>query len=443
MPAGPTSRCPHPDRSTSESKVWFVVSVALTAYAIHNMGLVAGIATAFVAIIFRPFPHLNRPLIPDAGKSYKTVDFQKEASDCPRTGAKYLVVGTGFLGKRIVDRLMERGETNVRLFDLVPCAAYVGDSRVEMITGSVCNKEDLVKACSGVECVYSTFACIQFFARLPHQEPVSVAVNVDGTKNLMEACVQTGVKRVIYTSSSNAMIAPGLERFNMDEHSQLVPKSMSHNHYSWTKAAGEKIVNEYSNKLETVIIRPCTVVFGPGDVRILQRVLSPVCGLRFAPLVYNHTFVDYVFVDNVVLGELKAEARLREKATGVSGGTFNISNDAPLCFEEFWTLCRRHIKGLISCPVPKHVLWITAYLAEAVLSISKGKFRLPGIPGDLAPAALITTGLSYNVDCTKARTMLNWRPIFTVDQGIELTVAESAPEVLKNPEKRGGSTGRD
>ena len=47
-----------------------------------------------------------------------------------KTGKQYLVVGVGFLGRRIVKYLLERGEERVRCFDIAPTNPFAGDVRV-------------------------------------------------------------------------------------------------------------------------------------------------------------------------------------------------------------------------------------------------------------------------------------------------------------------------
>ena len=53
----------------------------------------------------------------------------------PKTGKQYLVVGVGFLGRRIVKYLLERGETRVRCFDIAPSNPFEGD------VSSICKKK--------------------------------------------------------------------------------------------------------------------------------------------------------------------------------------------------------------------------------------------------------------------------------------------------------------
>eukprot|EP01065_Artemidia_motanka_P037924 TRINITY_DN46813_c0_g1_i1.p1 TRINITY_DN46813_c0_g1~~TRINITY_DN46813_c0_g1_i1.p1 ORF type:complete len:459 (+),score=106.65 TRINITY_DN46813_c0_g1_i1:60-1379(+) len=421
-------------RPTTVGWWWYLLAAPLLASLLLSFSPLAAVGLV-VLVLVRPWPRLQKPSLPELRPgSHKDVDWAQATKDCPKTGDSYLVIGVGFLGRRLVDRLLERGETRIRLFDIAKCTAYDGDSRVESVRGDVTKYEDIRRAMEGVDCVYSTFALIQFFARLPHQAALSERVNVGGTENVMRACRDAGVKTLVYTSTSNVMVAPGLAKLNMDETSPLVSRDRSHNHYSWTKAAAEGVVLKAAagSTVRTAIIRPCSVVFGPGDVRILERTLQPVAfGKAFAPMVHCSAVNDYVYVDNVVLGELKAEARLREGASGVSGEVFNISNEEPLSFEEFLLITSFHAKNVVVVSLPKLLLTALAHISETAQLLFRGKVSLGRDLDQLTPATLATTAMSYTVDCSKARTRLNWAPLWNVDQAVQQSIEEMCPSGRK------------
>eukprot|EP00755_Sulcionema_specki_P023539 Sspe_Gene.79156::Locus_49590_Transcript_1_1_Confidence_1.000_Length_1906::g.79156::m.79156 len=180
-----------------------------------------------------PKDQMYRPTAePDAYKKVRWEDFVK---DCPKTGDTYLVIGVGFVGVCLIEKLLERGETKIRAFDIVSRNPFAGDSRVTYIQGDVTKLDNLVEACKGVQTVYSTFAAIRFWERMEFLAGLSYKVNVVGTENVIKACQQCKVKRLIQTSTSNVFAAPSLTKQDMDETSPYVTRDISHNHYSWTK----------------------------------------------------------------------------------------------------------------------------------------------------------------------------------------------------------------
>ncbi len=97
------------------------------------------------------------------------------------------------LGASVVRLLLDRGK-RVRTFDLQP----IFDDRIEQIQGDIRNLEDIRKAVEGVDTVFQAVAIIDWSPR----EPDSLYdVNVRGNHNVIEACIEAGVKKLIYTSS--------------------------------------------------------------------------------------------------------------------------------------------------------------------------------------------------------------------------------------------------
>ena len=150
-----------------------------------------------------------------------------------------LVTGaTGFIGKRIVTRLVERGEEVRRLVRPVPNPRASGLPAVHFVTGDVSDPDSLRAACDGVDMVVHTVAIIREKGRATFD-----AINVQGTRNVVEAAVQAGVRKIVHLSAIGA--GPDL-----------------HYPYLRSKWEGEEAV--VNSKLRHVVLRP-SLVFGPGD----------------------------------------------------------------------------------------------------------------------------------------------------------------------------------
>ena len=110
----------------------------------------------------------------------------------------YLVIGGGgFLGQRITEMLLSKGG-DVSVFDLRK--TFSDDRLANYYLGDVTKIETLVEACQGKTVVIHTASPI-------HGLPASVyfKVNVDGTKNVIEACKTTGVQKLVFTSSASVV----------------------------------------------------------------------------------------------------------------------------------------------------------------------------------------------------------------------------------------------
>jgi nucleoside-diphosphate-sugar epimerase len=172
-----------------------------------------------------------------------------------------LVTGAnGYVGRAVVDHLVELG---------VPVRAMVRNAangaelqklpNVEIIVADLRDPESLKAAVSGVSGIFH-IAAIFRQAGLP--ESVFHDINAEGTRNLFEAAIAAGVRRIVHCSTGGVLghIAnpPG------NENSPYNPGDM----YQRTKLEGEKIAMQYfrEGKMRGVVIRPA-MIYGPADTR--------------------------------------------------------------------------------------------------------------------------------------------------------------------------------
>uniref|UniRef100_A0A7S4VBN1 3-beta hydroxysteroid dehydrogenase/isomerase domain-containing protein n=1 Tax=Alexandrium monilatum TaxID=311494 RepID=A0A7S4VBN1_9DINO len=363
------------------------------------------------------------------------VDGIKRSGDC------YLVVGNGFLGRGIVRCLLERGETNIRVFDVAPSNVWQGNPHVTFIRGDVTKFEDISNACGGVQVVYSTYALIRFMDRLDFQASLSYRVNVGGMKTLLEAIKANSCERLIMTSTSNVCsdISRARPCLNLDESEPYTTPEVSPHHYAWTKAVSEQLVLKAdgcklanAHELQTVVVRPCGGLVGGNDGLTFSNVLdlglvashgSWTCDGFSAPM-------DYTYVDNVLLGHLLAEQALREGKPGIRGEAFNISNDDPLSLADLASLMQYHLRGLLSPQMRQRLVvrwicipwWVMCPLTwslETFKWLTRGRFKLPTHLDMVTPALLDQMNLGFTYSSQKARDRLGYAPVYTVDEAIQ------------------------
>ena len=223
----------------------------------------------------------------------------------------YLVTGgAGFIGSHIAAALLERGE-NVRLFDNMLTGREINlaalEGRVEFIQGDLRDRAALETAMKGVEVVFHQGA----IASVPRSiaDPVgSLEINVNGTQNVLLAARDSGVRRVVYASSSavygDAPILPKRE--------DLPTNTLSP--YAMQKLAGELLCDVFTRiyGLETVALRYFNV-FGPRQdpaseyAAVIPRFLTMLlAGQR--PVVFGdgEQTRDFVYIANVVQANLRA-----------------------------------------------------------------------------------------------------------------------------------------
>lgn len=216
---------------------------------------------------------------------------------------KVLVTGaTGHLGCNLVRGLIDHGY-QVRAL-IHHYRSGLDGLPVELVDGDICDIRTLVAAMTGIELV---FHCAGFISILSSETERLENVNVMGVRNIIEACLQTGVRRLVHFSSIHALVQEPFDE-PLDETRSLVTDP-HRPPYDLSKAAGERAVQEALTRgLDVVVINP-TGIIGPNDYRPSHfgQVLLDLCHHRL-PALINAGF-DWVDVRDVAEGAIRAAER--------------------------------------------------------------------------------------------------------------------------------------
>lgn len=169
--------------------------------------------------------------------------------------------GTGFIGSHVARALVAHGYGVRILRRTTSRLDAVQDIDCEHAVGNVLDPDSLRAAMAGVDWVFHVAAIADYWRSNPAR---IYAVNVDGTRNVLQAAEDSGVQRVIFTSSAAAVgyrhdlgAVDEQVRFNWDQH--LTP-------YGHSKFLAEaEVYRAIQRGLDGVILNP-TVVTGPGDL---------------------------------------------------------------------------------------------------------------------------------------------------------------------------------
>ena len=208
----------------------------------------------------------------------------------------------GHLGANLVRALVAQGR---------PVRALIHHERhalegldVEMVQGDVCEPASLERALDGAEVVYHTAVRISIsMSDWPEVE----AINLGGTRNVIDACRRCGVRRLVYFSSIHAFQQEPLDQ-PLDEDRPLVTSSAAPP-YDRSKAAAEREVRRAVERgLDAVILNP-TALIGPYDYYPghVGQVLLDLARRKMPALVAGG--FDWVDVRDVVDGALRAQER--------------------------------------------------------------------------------------------------------------------------------------
>ncbi len=252
-----------------------------------------------------------------------------------------LVTGsTGFIGNVLIQKLLERGQ-KVRAF-LRPTSDLIAlkDLSVERVTGNILDQRSLVEAFQGIDTVYHLAAKISI---MPGEDRLIRKINLEGTRNVIKACLKAKVKKLIYTSTIHALKEPPMGTV-IDECMPYDPKN-ERGEYDRSKAQASIEVMEAGDKgLYSVVVCP-TGVLGPYDWRlspITQTFLDFYNGKIKMAIKGAYDFVD---VRDIAEGHILAAEKARsgsnyvlsgqritmkdmfeglEEATGINGPRINI-----------------------------------------------------------------------------------------------------------------------
>ncbi|MFO0908180.1 MAG: NAD-dependent epimerase/dehydratase family protein [Isosphaeraceae bacterium] len=258
-------------------------------------------------------------------------------------GERALVTGGGgFLGGAIVSRLVERGDSVRSLArNAYPDLQRLG---VETIQGDVADASSVRRAVSGCDVVYHVAAKAGVwgpFAAYHH-------ANVEGTRQIIAACREQGVARLVYTSSPS-VVFHGRDMENVDE---SVPYP---NHfkaaYPATKAEAERLVRAANSPtLATVSLRT-HLIWGPGDNHLIPRILARARAGRLRRIGRADKRIDATYIDNAADAHILAADRLAP-GSSVAGKVYFIAQGEPM---PLWSLVNAILDAAGLPPVEQSV----------------------------------------------------------------------------------------
>ncbi|WP_455445539.1 NAD-dependent epimerase/dehydratase family protein [Streptococcus salivarius] len=320
---------------------------------------------------------------------------------------KVLVTGaTGFLGKYVVEELVEHGY-QVRAFGRNRTIGQsLVNASVTFIQGDLTNQEDLTKACQEMDMVVHAGALSTVWG--PWED--FYQTNVLGTKYVLEACREANIERLVYVSSPSIYAAP---RDQLGIKESDAPQENRLNNYIRSKLASEKLFKDYPD-VSSVILRP-RGLFGIGDTSILPRVLNLSQKIGIPLIGDGRQLMDMTCVENVALA-----IRLALETPQAAGEVYNITNGEPRVFRD---LIEETLRGL---GYPIRYRKIPAPLVSAISSFLEFIYKNLKLKGEPALTRYTYYLLRYSqtLDISKAERDLGYRPKITISEGIEQYVQD-------------------
>lgn len=268
---------------------------------------------------------------------------------------KILITGaTGYVGHRLALALAERNN-EVHILVRNPDSSNIPQHKnIKVIAGDITDRQSIMPAIKECRQVYHTAALVKAFDK---DATLFYKVNVEGTHNLLESALETGVERFVFTSSCS-VIGPTLKAAMCENDKRVAPLD---NDYDATKFLAENLVKEYGKKgLHTVIVSP-SKVFGPSGFDAKSISVNTVIS-RF--IKGEPTFIpkpsqfiaNYCFIDDVVEGHILAMSKGHVGENYILGGE-NVSYS-----EFFHTIGTLSEKRSRLIAIPKFVMKTFAFI---------------------------------------------------------------------------------
>lgn len=187
----------------------------------------------------------------------------------PMAEAAFVTGGSGFIGGRLVERLVGEGHAVRALARSEPAAERVAALGAEPVRGDIGDRTSLAGAATGAGVAFHLAAHLGEWGPWADFE----RGNTEGTRNVLDACAEAGVRRFVHCGTEAALMA-GEPLVNIDESAPLRPDSRAP--YPATKAQAERAVRDANREgFETVALRP-RLVWGKGDTTLLPEMVETV-----------------------------------------------------------------------------------------------------------------------------------------------------------------------
>lgn len=310
-------------------------------------------------------------------------------------GSKVLVTGaSGFIGLALTRALVARGRHVVALTH-DPAPAVLDDLGVEVVPGDLRDPYSVQRAMTGCSSVFHVAALYRFWAR---DRNAFYAVNVEGTRNVLQAARECGVERLVYTSTVGTLGLDGACAEHPATEANYPQVGHLFGAYKRSKYVAEhEVLRAAAEGLPVTLVLP-TFPLGPGDRTPTPSGRLVLDFLNGRMPGYVDTVLNVAHVDDVAYGHILAHDCGAPGRSYILGGE-NLTLHAVLAE-------LAHLTGLPEprLRVPRAVSLTAAWLSDTV----EGRLlhRQPHVP--LEAARMSTTLMAF--DDARARTELGYRP---------------------------------
>jgi len=315
----------------------------------------------------------------------------------------FVTGGTGFTGSHLIKRLIKEGHEVTALVRNTSDLSVLEGMPVRFIYGEMSDRQKIFEGIKGADRVFNIAAA---YRKANLSEKEFWDTNFEGTKNILDACLEHNVKKMVHCSTIGVVTTvknpPG------DENSQVCPGD----DYQKSKCAAEFEVIKYAKEkgLNAIVIRPCGI-YGPGDMRLL-KIFKMIARRKFLFFGNGRALYHMIYVDDLVDAFI-----LSAKNENISGEVFIIGDEKFITLNELAKMIAKEFNA----PVPKiHLPYkpfeLAAICLEFIYRILKIKKDPPIYRRRMA---FFKKSRAFSIE--KAKKMLGFAPKTDLATGIHLT----------------------
>ena len=311
----------------------------------------------------------------------------------------FVTGGSGFVGGALIERLRSEGWDVHALARSERAAARVRELGAEPAMGDLGDRDAMRAGAEGCEFAFHAAAKVEDWG-----DPADFErLNVRGTQNVIDACRDAGVRRLVHVGTEAALMV-GQPLINVDESAPLRPDSVAL--YSGSKAKAEQLVRD-ADGLETVVVRP-RFVWGRGDTSLLPTIIEMVTSGRFRWIGGGGQLSATTHIDNTVEGLWLAATK------APAGSVYFVTDGEPAVFREFLTeLLATQGVTVPDKSVPVRLASVAAAASERIWRLLKR----PG-PPPLTRFAVWVSSQECTIDISRAERELGYRPVISRETGL-------------------------
>ncbi|MEY4668006.1 MAG: hypothetical protein RL518_705 [Pseudomonadota bacterium] len=334
----------------------------------------------------------------------------------------YLVTGGGgFVGKALCKELKRQGHTVISLSrGRYPDLEVAGVQTKQVDIGS--NVDTWIGLFEGIDGVFHTAAKVDMWG--DHEG--FYQTNVIGTRNILTACRQAGVKNLVFTSSPS-VIHTGSDLINVDE--SIPYPQHYHAFYPQTKAQAERevLASDEPGVFRAVALRP-HLIWGPNDTNLIPTVVERARVGRLTRIGSGENLVDLTFIDDCVNAHILAMKALETTPDRVGGKAYFISQGDPV---KMWSWIDEVLAAHGLPPVKKALSTQVAYALASVMEVVARALSLVGVRIKPLLTRFLVSEMSthHYFNIVRAQKDLGYQPSCSIAEAMKRCFASADQEL--------------